>query len=112
MSQTDTNFDTFSLRSEAHVKIVLGHTRQGLKCRICKMNVHLDCQDKASKCQAKARLLRRQKSTSEIETRVPETTVEEESKFPITNFQNFLHLYCVLLRIFIALEQERGRQQT
>ncbi|KAG8231649.1 hypothetical protein J437_LFUL013144 [Ladona fulva] len=47
-----------------------GHTRQGLKCRICKLNVHVDCQEKAlgSKCQAKSRLLRRQKSTSEIET--------------------------------------------
>ncbi|KAL3268112.1 hypothetical protein HHI36_007239 [Cryptolaemus montrouzieri] len=59
-------------------QILRGHTRQGLKCRICKMNVHADCQDKASKCQTKAKLLRRQKSTSEIETRVPETTVEEE----------------------------------
>lgn len=59
-------------------QVLRGHTRQGLKCRICKMNVHLDCQDKASKCQTKARLLRRQKSTSEIETRVPETNIEDE----------------------------------
>ncbi|XP_049823029.1 uncharacterized protein LOC109597113 isoform X3 [Aethina tumida] len=59
-------------------QVLRGHTRQGLKCRICKMNVHVDCQDKASKCQTKARLLRRQKSTSEIETRVPEPAVEEE----------------------------------
>lgn len=58
-----------------------GHTRQGLKCRICKMNVHVDCQEKAPKCQTKARLLRRQKSTSEIETRVPECTAEEESEY-------------------------------
>ncbi|KAJ8976791.1 hypothetical protein NQ317_014134 [Molorchus minor] len=56
----------------------IGHTRQGLKCRICKMNVHLDCQDKASKCQTKARLLRRQKSTSEIETRIPDAAPEDE----------------------------------
>lgn len=35
------------------------------------MNVHLDCQEKVStKCQTKSRLLRRQKSTSEIETRI------------------------------------------
>lgn len=59
---------------------VLGHTRQGLKCRICKMNIHFDCQEKASKCQTKARLLRRQKSTSEIETRTPEAPIEDESK--------------------------------
>ncbi|KAF5303390.1 hypothetical protein FQA39_LY09981 [Lamprigera yunnana] len=60
-------------------QILRGHTRQGLKCRFCKMNVHVDCQDKASKCQPKSRLLRRQKSTSEIESRVAESTVEEES---------------------------------
>ncbi|XP_031355891.1 uncharacterized protein LOC116180168 isoform X6 [Photinus pyralis] len=60
-------------------QILRGHTRQGLKCRYCKMNVHVDCQDKAPKCQPKSRLLRRQKSTSEIESRVAESTVEEES---------------------------------
>ncbi|KAG5894684.1 hypothetical protein JTB14_014333 [Gonioctena quinquepunctata] len=59
-------------------QVLRGHTRQGLKCRICKMNVHVDCQDKASKCQTKARLLRRQKSTSEIETRVPDMNPDEE----------------------------------
>lgn len=48
-----------------------GHTRQGLKCRVCKMNVHLDCQEKVTtRCQMKSRLLRRQKSTSEIETKM------------------------------------------
>ncbi|XP_071050327.1 guanine nucleotide exchange factor VAV2 isoform X9 [Onthophagus taurus] len=59
-------------------QVLRGHTRQGLKCRICKMNVHVDCQEKASKCEAKARLLRRQKSTSEIETKIPDTTADEE----------------------------------
>lgn len=44
------------------------------------MNVHFECQDKAAKCQTKARLLRRQKSTSEIETRNPDIPVEDESK--------------------------------
>ncbi|GJQ87483.1 hypothetical protein Trydic_g19242 [Trypoxylus dichotomus] len=60
-------------------QVLRGHTRQGLKCRICKMNVHVDCQEKAPKCEAKARLLRRQKSTSEIETRIPDVSAEEES---------------------------------
>lgn len=46
-----------------------GHTRQGLKCRLCKLNVHIDCQERVGKCQTKSRLLRRQKSSSEIETR-------------------------------------------
>lgn len=66
-----------------HIIIIIsisGHTRQGLKCRICKMNVHFDCQEKVSKCQTKARLLRRQKSTSEIETKTSEVIVEDESK--------------------------------
>ncbi|XP_072155898.1 uncharacterized protein [Bemisia tabaci] len=59
-------------------QVLRGHTRQGLKCRLCKMNVHLDCQDKAtSKCNSKSRLLRRQKSTSEIETRISATQEEE-----------------------------------
>ncbi|KRT82195.1 C1 domain containing protein [Oryctes borbonicus] len=60
-------------------QVLRGHTRQGLKCRICKMNVHVDCQEKAPKCETKARLLRRQKSTSEIETRIPDASAEEES---------------------------------
>jgi hypothetical protein len=35
------------------------------------MNVHLDCQEKVmTRCQVKSRLLRRQKSTSEIETKM------------------------------------------
>lgn len=96
--RTPSNFEkTFSL---AHVIFssclctfcfsMSGHTRQGLKCRICKMNVHVDCQEKAPKCQTKARLLRRQKSTSEIETRVPESTAEEESEYCV------LHDMCLL----------------
>lgn len=55
-----------------------GHTRQGLRCRICKFNVHVDCASQLGKCQAKQKLLRRQKSTSEIENRVD---IEEESEY-------------------------------
>ncbi|CAH1395659.1 unnamed protein product, partial [Nezara viridula] len=50
-------------------QVLRGHTRQGLKCRLCKLNVHIDCQERVGKCQTKSRLLRRQKSSSEIETR-------------------------------------------
>merc|ERR1719225_1084322 len=50
-------------------QILRGHTRQGLKCKLCRMNVHPDCQDAVPKCLPKSRLLRRQKSSSEIETR-------------------------------------------
>ncbi|KAK9501081.1 hypothetical protein O3M35_002195 [Rhynocoris fuscipes] len=61
-------------------QVLRGHTRQGLKCRLCKMNVHIDCQERASKCQTKSRLLRRQKSSSEIETRT-NAGDEEGNKF-------------------------------
>lgn len=67
-----------------HNSLFSGHTRQGLKCRLCKMNVHLDCQEKVTtKCQTKSRLLRRQKSTSEIETRIIANMPEEEGKYLI-----------------------------
>ena len=56
-----------------------GHTRQGLKCKLCRMNVHPDCQDGVPKCQPKSRLLRRQKSASEIDSRIV-GNVEDDSK--------------------------------
>lgn len=62
---------------DACSQVLRGHTRQGLKCRTCKLNVHADCQDKLGRCQPKSRLLRRQKSTSEIETRLAEPLDEE-----------------------------------
>ncbi|XP_031637064.1 uncharacterized protein LOC116349649 isoform X3 [Contarinia nasturtii] len=49
-------------------QVLRGHTRQGLRCRNCKSNVHVDCAAQLTKCQAKQKLLRRQKSTSEIVT--------------------------------------------
>ncbi|XP_065081967.1 uncharacterized protein Stacl isoform X6 [Ochlerotatus camptorhynchus] len=58
-------------------QVLRGHTRQGLRCRICKVNVHADCASQLPKCQVKQKLLRRQKSTSEIENR---TEVEEETE--------------------------------
>ncbi|XP_059476431.1 uncharacterized protein LOC132197273 isoform X6 [Neocloeon triangulifer] len=61
-------------------QVLRGHTRQGLRCRVCKMNVHVDCQDNAKSCQSKSRLLRRQKSTSEIETRVNQEPPLDEEK--------------------------------
>ncbi|CAB0011795.1 unnamed protein product [Nesidiocoris tenuis] len=58
-------------------QVLRGHTRQGLKCRLCKMNVHIDCQERVGKCQTKSRLLRRQKSSSDIESRP--NPVEDEA---------------------------------
>lgn len=57
-------------------QVLRGHTRQGLRCRICKVNAHADCASQLPKCQVKQKLLRRQKSTSEIESR---TELEEET---------------------------------
>nr|CAD7416339.1 unnamed protein product [Timema poppensis] len=64
----------------SEVSLLSGHARQGLKCRVCKMNVHVDCQGQVGRCQPKSRLLRRQKSTSEIETRIPDALPDEENK--------------------------------
>uniref|UniRef100_T1JBE3 SH3 domain-containing protein n=1 Tax=Strigamia maritima TaxID=126957 RepID=T1JBE3_STRMM len=49
-------------------EILRGHTRQGMRCKLCKYNSHVDCQAGAGKCNPKSRFLRRQKSASEIET--------------------------------------------
>jgi len=46
-------------------QIMKGNTRQGLKCKLCRMNIHLECQDKVVKCQPKAKFSR-MKSGSEI----------------------------------------------
>lgn len=59
-------------------EILRGHVRQGLKCKLCKCNVHPDCQDRAGRCQPKPRLLRRQRSASEIETKIIPAEPEEE----------------------------------
>ncbi|CAG7691249.1 unnamed protein product [Allacma fusca] len=58
-------------------QVLRGHTKQGLRCRLCKLNVHTDCQGKVSKCLPKTRLLRRQRSTSELETRLNQITNEQ-----------------------------------
>lgn len=62
----------------------LGHTRQGLRCRNCKSNVHVDCAAQLTKCQAKQKLLRRQKSTSELVTNrveIDDSKLTNEMKF-------------------------------
>jgi hypothetical protein len=50
------------------------------------MNIHPDCQDPSLKCQPKSRLLRRQKSASEIEARYfgGGDQVENDSKLNIS----------------------------
>ncbi|XP_015786386.1 uncharacterized protein LOC107363641 isoform X2 [Tetranychus urticae] len=59
-------------------EILRGHSRQGMKCKMCKLNCHSECTDKATKCQPKSRLLRRQKSTSEIEAKLAFNELDDE----------------------------------
>ncbi|CAG2168538.1 unnamed protein product, partial [Oppiella nova] len=62
-------------------EILRGHSRQGLKCKLCKMNVHSgQCQENAPKCQPKTRLLRKQKSASELETRLTLADIEDKEQ--------------------------------
>ena len=51
-------------------RYIPGHTRQGLKCKLCRMNIHPDCQESVPKCQPKSSILRRQKSASELGDRI------------------------------------------
>lgn len=62
-------------------QILRGHSRQGLKCKMCRMNVHPDCQDKVVKCQPKSKLLRRQKSASEFDSRGDEPESGGNTRF-------------------------------
>lgn len=71
-------FSNISFSPQTFLRNLIGHTRQGLRCRICKVNAHADCTSQLPKCQVKAKLLRRQKSTSEIENRVDQ---DEESEY-------------------------------
>ncbi|XP_042901409.2 guanine nucleotide exchange factor VAV2 isoform X2 [Parasteatoda tepidariorum] len=74
-------------------KVLRGHVKQGLRCKLCKVNVHSECQEKlTTPCQPKTKLLRRQKSTSEIETKIPVPEPEEERN----NQQNVDPIYQLL----------------
>ncbi|UYV69331.1 hypothetical protein LAZ67_6003260 [Cordylochernes scorpioides] len=59
-------------------EILKGHTRQGLKCKLCKVNIHSGCQEKIGACQPKTRLLRRQRSTSDLETKLQAAAAMED----------------------------------
>ncbi|XP_050669462.1 uncharacterized protein LOC126968458 isoform X2 [Leptidea sinapis] len=76
-------------------QVLRGHTRQGLRCRICKMNVHTDCMPQVGKCQTKSRLLRRQKSTSEIEAHRVQDPGYEEEKLEETMSRPFGQPLCI-----------------
>ncbi|XP_042882613.1 SH3 and cysteine-rich domain-containing protein-like isoform X4 [Penaeus japonicus] len=69
-------------------QILRGHSRQGLKCRMCKLNVHAECQDQVGKCQPKSRLLRRQRSTSEIESK--QMDAGEDDNEPTISFSSLI----------------------
>ncbi|XP_021699772.1 uncharacterized protein LOC5567708 isoform X3 [Aedes aegypti] len=91
-------------------QVLRGHTRQGLRCRICKVNVHADCASQLPKCQVKQKLLRRQKSTSEIENR---TEVEEETpSSPSGNQRKFLYANRGMKTGSVDLPDEIDRSQS
>ncbi|XP_076353543.1 SH3 and cysteine-rich domain-containing protein isoform X7 [Tachypleus tridentatus] len=71
-------------------EILRGHVRQGLKCKMCKMNVHVDCSEKTGRCQPKPRLLRRQKSTSDIDTNVLTPELEDSPQSPVQSRRQLL----------------------
>ncbi|CAG4937926.1 unnamed protein product [Colias eurytheme] len=76
-------------------QVLRGHTRQGLRCRMCKMNVHTDCMPQVGKCQTKSRLLRRQKSTSEIEAHRVQDLGYDEEKSEETTTRPFGQPLCI-----------------
>ncbi|XP_077292227.1 uncharacterized protein LOC143915436 isoform X2 [Arctopsyche grandis] len=75
-------------------QVLRGHTRQGLRCRLCKMNVHSDCMGSSGKCQTKSKLLRRQKSTSELEPRLQDIQHQDEDKIASTGTRPFGQPLC------------------
>ncbi|XP_026471891.1 protein kinase C, brain isozyme-like [Ctenocephalides felis] len=82
-------------------EVLRGHTRQGLRCKTCKANAHVDCASRLPRCQSKARLLRRQRSTSEIEP-----TVEDQSEFILCPFTNLYHD-----DLFVVFDKYKGLQK-
>ncbi|KZS06991.1 putative SH3 and cysteine-rich domain-containing protein [Daphnia magna] len=70
-------------------QVLRGHSRQGWKCRLCKINVHADCKSGVGRCLPKSRLLRRQKSSSELETTTSQRiqAVNYESQYQFQQVQ-------------------------
>ncbi|KAK4018014.1 hypothetical protein OUZ56_000084 [Daphnia magna] len=70
-------------------QVLRGHSRQGWKCRLCKINVHADCKSGVGRCLPKSRLLRRQKSSSELETATSQRiqAVNYESQYQFQQVQ-------------------------
>jgi len=63
-------------------QILKGHSRQGWKCRLCKINVHGDCRSGVSRCLPKSRLLRRQKSNSELDSAAAGDALADDDALP------------------------------
>ena len=98
---------------------ISGHSRQGLKCRLCKINVHTDCKDGVGRCLPKSRLLRRKKSSSEIEARTdyvdgddgnvdePDTRVLDQTYMVLKQAGELGQGSVSTLRRYAAMEMER-----
>lgn len=54
-------------------EVLRGHSRQGLRCKLCRTNIHTYCQEKVGRCQSKTKLLtRRQTCATDMVSRVEE----------------------------------------
>lgn len=74
-----------------------GHSRQGWKCRLCKINVHSECRNGVGRCLPKSRLLRRQKSNSELETQgLADTASTAGDDDAASNYDEIDQTYTVL----------------
>jgi len=75
-------------------QILRGHSRQGWKCRLCKINVHGDCRSGVSRCLPKSRLLRRQKSSSELDSSMISDNLPDDDL--VSNAEEIDQTYSVL----------------
>lgn len=79
--------------------MTVGHSRQGWKCRLCKINVHGDCRSGVSRCLPKSRLLRRQKSSSELDSSIVGDTLPDDDI--ASNAEEIDQTYSVLKQVFL-----------
>jgi len=88
-------FRTGDLTTQKNVTV--GHSRQGWKCRLCKINVHSDCRSGVSRCLPKSRLLRRQKSSSELDSSMVSDNLPDDDL--VSNAEEIDQTYSVLKQV-------------
>ena len=84
-------------RYNKKINVTIGHSRQGWKCRLCKINVHGDCRSGVSRCLPKSRLLRRQKSSSELDSSMISDNLPDDDL--VSNAEEIDQTYSVLKQV-------------